>query len=284
VASISEQDARRLAKWRSWVDLDAKPKGWDKNLWGEFYGLQHRRDMGNGYKNALEGSPQEARDTARYLTQWILRNHIETQALAIRRIADRSTRSDSVALGRMLDDIAAHPHILDVDPDLATEDADRMQVAAAKVVTFANKVVAHFDEDHEAASRGINMEDLDAAVDLIADIWVRWFGIVSGKGTVSDLPELGWSNMIRLHRRNGLIENPGFIAGKIVHTLGESAARELLGVLRLSPEDRAALIGRLYGRSESRQVAEFLMDIEADPDDLVRLRLIAELERALGVG
>jgi hypothetical protein len=184
----------------------------------------------------------------------------------------------------MLDDIAAHPHILDVDPDLATEDADRMQVAAAKVVTFANKVVAHFDEDHEAASRGINMEDLDAAVDLIADIWVRWFGIVSGKGTVSDLPELGWSNMIRLHRRNGLIENPGFIAGKIVHTLGESAARELLGVLRLSPEDRAALIGRLYGRSESRQVAEFLMDIEADPDDLVRLRLIAELERALGVG
>ena len=123
---------------------------------------------------------------------------------------------------------------------------------------------------------------MDRAVDLVAEIWVRWFEIVTGKGTVADLPDLGWPNVVRFHRRNGLIENPGFIAARIVLTLGEPAARELLGVLRLSPDDRAALIGRLYGRPESRQVAELLMDIETDPDDLVRLQLIAELERGFG--
>jgi hypothetical protein len=64
--------------------------------------------------------------------------------------------------------------------------------------------------------------------------------------------------------------------------LGEGAARELLDVLKRSPQDRAALIGRLYGRSDARWLAEALIDVEEDPDDLVRLRLIAELERVFG--
>ena len=53
-------------------------------------------------------------------------------------------------------------------------------------------------------------------------------------------------------------------------------------VLKRSPEDRAALIERLYGRSDALWLAEALMDIEEEPDDLVRLRLIVELERMFG--
>jgi len=70
------------------------------------------------------------------------------------------------------------------------------------------------------------------------------------------------------------------VAAQVVHALGEGAARELLDVVKRSPEDRAALVGRLYGETRSRWLAEALMDMEADPDDLIRLRLIAELERA----
>ena len=84
------QDAERLATWRSWVHPRAKPKGWDRNLWDEFYGLQQRRQMWNGYRALLDASPEDAEEPAANLTRWVLRNHIETQALAIRRIADRS--------------------------------------------------------------------------------------------------------------------------------------------------------------------------------------------------
>jgi len=276
------EDAKRLARWRSWVHPNAKPEGRDRNLWDEFYGLLHRRDMWSGYRDALEASPKDARESARYLTQWVLRNHIETQALAIRRIADRSTHHNTIALGRLLDEIANAADILGVQATDATSDANELEEVAAHVRTFANKVIAHLDADHAAASRRVNFADLDAAIDVAARVWEKWFLAVTGEGVVIDLLPLGWSSVIRLHRRDPGIENPGFIGGKIVLYLGEGAARELLEVLKRSPDDRAALIGRLYGQPKSRWLAEALMDIEEVPDDLVRLRLIAELERMFG--
>jgi hypothetical protein len=149
----------------------------------------------------------------------------------------------------------------------------------ANVTTFANKVVAHLDADHAAASRGVNFADLDAAVDATLPIWLRWYSEITGKSTGELIDDLGWWHVIRLHRRYLGIENPGFVGAKVVSELGEPAARELLDVLKRSPEDRAALIGRLYGRLESRWLAEALMDIEEGPDDLVCINLIAELER-----
>jgi AbiU2 len=277
---VSEaQDAERLATWRSWVHPSAKPEGWDRNLWDEFYGLQQRRHRWNGYRAVLETSPEDAQKPAAYLTQWVLRNHIETQAIAIRRIADRSTRSDTIALGRLLDEIAGAPQVLGVQGTDATADADLLEETAANVTTFANKVVAHLDADHAAASRSVNIGDLDGAVDVTLPIWQRWFQAITGEGVGAELPDdIGWWNVLRLHRRDIGIENPGFIGAKVLHMLGEGAARELLDVLKRSPEDRASLIGRLYGRSDGRWLAEALMDIEEDRDDLVRLRLITELE------
>jgi hypothetical protein len=281
---VSEaQDAKRLATWRSWVHPDAKPRGWDRNLWDEFYGLQQRRQRWNGYRAVLAASPEDAQRPARYLTQWVLRNHIETQAIAIRRIADRSTRRDTIALGRLLDEIADAPHVLGVHGRDATEDANLLEETATSVTIFANKVVAHLDADHAAASRGVKIGDLDEAVDITIPIWERWFQAITGEGVWAALPDdIGWWNVLRLHRRDVSIEHPGRMGPRIVRELGEGAARELLDVLKRSPDDRASLIGRLYERPESRWLAEALMDIEQDPDDLVRLRLIAELERMFG--
>jgi hypothetical protein len=141
-------------------------------------------------------------------------------------------------------------------------------------------VVAHLDTDHAAASRDVNLADLNGAVDFTAELWEKWYLPITGTGVVVALPELGWGHVVRLHRRDLRIENPGLVAAQVVHAPGEGAARELLDVLKRSPEDRAALVGRLYGETRSRWLAEALMDMEADPDDLIRLRLIAELERA----
>jgi hypothetical protein len=283
-----EEDAERLAIWRSWVHPRAKPEGWDRNLWDEFYGLQQRRQMWNGYRALLDASPEEAQEPARYLTQWVLRNHVETQAIAIRRLADRSKRWDTIALGRLLDEIADAPQVLgardvDVRGADATADANLLEETATNVTIFANKVVAHLDADHAAASRGVRIGDLDEAVDVTIPIWKRWFQAITGEGVWAALPDdIGWWNVLRLHRRDVSIEHPGRMGPRIVRELGEGAARELLDVLKRSPDDRASLIGRLYERPESRWLAEALMDIEQDPDDLVRLRLIAELERMFG--
>jgi hypothetical protein len=274
-------DAELLARWRSWVHPNAKPEGWDRNLWDEFYGLQQRRQMWNGYRALLDASPEDAQKPAANLTRWVARNHIETQAIAIRRIADRSKRWDKmISLGRLLDEIADAPYVLQVQGADATTDADLLEETAANVTKFADKVVAHLDTDHAAASRDIDLADLDRAVDVTLPIWKKWFHAITGEEVWAELPEdLPWWNVLRLHRRDLRIEDPGYIGAVVVDQLGEGAARELLDVLKRSPEDRATLIGRLYGRSDARWLAEALMDIEEDPDDLVRLRLIAELER-----
>ncbi|MGE5461659.1 MAG: hypothetical protein ACM3WR_13720 [Solirubrobacterales bacterium] len=69
---------------------------------------------------------------------------------------------------------------------------------------------------------------------------------------------------------------------RLLEILGEPAARELLGVLERSDEDRAALVRRLRESERGRTLADLLADIGADPDDLVRLRLIGALETVLG--
>ena len=66
---------------------------------------------------------------------------------------------------------------------------------------------------------------------------------------------------------------------RLLDLLGEPACRELLE--RPEPE-RAALIGRLYASERGQALAEVLADVEGDPDDLTRLRLIAALREVLG--
>jgi hypothetical protein len=72
------------------------------------------------------------------------------------------------------------------------------------------------------------------------------------------------------------------LGSRIVAALGEPASRELLGVLA-SRDDagRAALIGRLYQRDGTTWLAELLMDIESDPDDITRLQIVEALLRTL---
>ncbi len=64
--------------------------------------------------------------------------------------------------------------------------------------------------------------------------------------------------------------------------LGARAARELLDVLRLPEVDRAALIGRLHQREDALWLAELLIEIESDPDEVMRLQLVEPSGRLLG--
>jgi len=59
-------------------------------------------------------------------------------------------------------------------------------------------------------------------------------------------------------------------------------ASELLAVLELPQAERAATVGRLYQSERGQVLAELLADIEADPDDIVPLRMIAALRKVAG--
>jgi hypothetical protein len=71
---------------------------------------------------------------------------------------------------------------------------------------------------------------------------------------------------------------------RIVAILGVPAATELLEVLNRPEEERAHLIGRLLARDDTTEFAETLIEVESDPDDITRLRLIdaRNVHRTLG--
>jgi hypothetical protein len=75
--------------------------------------------------------------------------------------------------------------------------------------------------------------------------------------------------------------DPAAVGARIVAALGEPAARELLDVLSRSDADRAALIGRLHQREDMTWLAELLIEIESDPNDITRLELIGALQAVL---
>ncbi len=56
----------------------------------------------------------------------------------------------------------------------------------------------------------------------------------------------------------------------------------MLDVLTRSDAYRAALIGRLHLREDAAWLAELLMDIESDPDDIARLQMIGALRAVIG--
>ena len=76
-------------------------------------------------------------------------------------------------------------------------------------------------------------------------------------------------------------EENATLGDRMIEILGPAAARQLLDVLTRREEDRAALIGRLSQRDDATALAEILIEIETDPDDITRLRLIDGLEGAL---
>jgi hypothetical protein len=63
------------------------------------------------------------------------------------------------------------------------------QGIAEKVTIFADKVVAHLDADHAAASRDVNLDDFDKAVDATIPIWEKWYLAITGEGVIAELPD-----------------------------------------------------------------------------------------------
>jgi hypothetical protein len=78
-----------------------------------------------------------------------------------------------------------------------------------------------------------------------------------------------------------VVRRPHRPGKRVVGILGEGASSDLLDVITRSEDDRAALIGRLSQRQDALWLAELLIEMETDPYDITRLRLIDTPHRAL---
>jgi hypothetical protein len=193
-----------LARWRSWLDKDHMPEGWHRNVWDEFYAVQHRRDTWRGYREMLLASPEDAQATARWLTQ---RCHPETRRSAgYGHPPHRRSRQRSrvISLGRILREVPMYGRVLgDEVAREAGDDLVALTSAATSAKLFADKLVAHLDRDHASAVAPLALGDLDSAIDFIARLWQRWYTRVTGKGVSTELTPQGWPGFLRLQRVPG---------------------------------------------------------------------------------
>jgi HEPN superfamily AbiU2-like protein len=187
-------------KWRSWLDPDHRLPNWTRNLWDEFYALGLRRDVWRGYRDIVAASTEEARSAARWLTGVVTRNHVEAQVMALRRLADEGHHPDIVSFARLLTEVADHPEILGADIAAeARRDLEEMRARVDPVKRFADKQVAHFDQNHGTAVPATTFAELDDVIDFIGELWVRWYVRVTGISTTAKAtPQFDWSDRLRL--------------------------------------------------------------------------------------
>ena len=182
-----------LARWRSW--LDEKPDDWHRNLWDEFYALLHRREMWRRYQRLVRDAPEEAHQSVGFFHQWVMRNYLETQTIAIRRFTYTGRDAQPASLGRILVEVRDNPSVLGAVADGASEDILKLDAATAMIRTFVNTQVAHLDTDHGARFEDFSFADMDEVVDVIGEVWVRWYPSITGKGASAEpAAPLLWEN------------------------------------------------------------------------------------------
>jgi hypothetical protein len=201
-------DEAMLAEWRSWLDKDAMPPEWHRNLWDEFYALQHRRDQWWAFREMLSASAKDAQWSARWFSHVTLRNYIEAQTSALRRFAYAGYDPRPVSFGKIVRGIAKRPSMFGEGVSAeAARDLAEMTAKVEAADTFADKFVAHLDPDHATAVPPQTLAELDETVAFLSPLWGRWYERIVGKGVDTEtIPETGWASFLRLVRVPGPYE------------------------------------------------------------------------------
>jgi hypothetical protein len=278
-----------IERWQSWVDPDAKPERWNYNLFREMIELLHRRDSWRGFVEMVQASPDNAQAPASAFVRWVARSYIETQAIAIRRIARRTNDPRPVSLVRVLDEIAHNPVVLSgiearqIGED-AQSDADQIHDAAERVATFASQQVAHFDREQSPENEDLTFADLHEVVNRIAAAWERWYLRITGKGILMDVTNVEWWKVLRLRWRSPMIENLEFMAGRAVFDLEltPDQANQLADAVEGNRDVWGAAIGSLWAQPKGREVAEALFEILSNEADTQSRRQLADSLRWVG--
>lgn len=227
-----------LARWQSWMDPDKTPVGWERNLWGEFFALHHRRNMWHGFQHPHDASPEDAKQPA-------AGSGSECYETILRR---RPSQSDGWPTGRAIGtpwpsggSWTRSPRIPPSCWRVASPwRRPRTRTTCRKRLNGSRRSrprwVAHLDSDHAAASQETQFDDFDRALDVASRLWQTWFPRVTGKGVAIHLPSEGWENVLRFRHRNLSLDNPAFVFGRVAYELGVDTANEVAQTPSRSPK------------------------------------------------
>jgi hypothetical protein len=127
-----------------------------------------------------------------------------------------------VSFGKLLDEIAETPDLLRGSPEVihrtASEDAALLESESAPVVTFANKFVAHLDQDHSSAGK-TPISEFRRLIEIVGKVWHRWYVRVIDIGT-TDLMSQPWSVAVRLRGRDLAVDRVHSLAYQLLTKLG----------------------------------------------------------------
>jgi hypothetical protein len=161
-----------------------------------------------------------------FLFNYFASTFAHTQASGIRRQVD--SRPDVTSLRRLLAEMVEYPHCLSgtwfigryewglqhlgeseflsldpnntghVDPRFPAEDLERVVAAADGTRNWVNKHVAHLSVTPAAAVP--TFDEIDAALDVIGDVFIRWNCILTGASltSIEPFPQYDWLAPLRM--------------------------------------------------------------------------------------
>jgi hypothetical protein len=193
----------RWQEWVGWLGKEPKPG----TIMRDVYGMIAARQIWETFQEIVVVAPDPAKKYGTFHS-WFNASYLHAQGLAVRRQVD--VKKGVVSLARLLGSVARSPGVVSRerfvaelypdDPRDGNGDFDRLvgqgvnalsrrvvrdelkdlANGTAKVKTWIDKEVAHYDRNTGQFSEGLTFDDVHEAVDLIFDVYSRYCALLLG--------------------------------------------------------------------------------------------------------
>lgn len=208
-------------KWRAW--LGAEPRG--ITIKAQVVEMMAFRQIWDGFAYVHDNAPEEAHEDGTFLW-WVRFGYARSQALGVRRMADKS--GDVVSLARLIDRVWRYPTVLTrerfiemqhavgnlgdlaqswfdrmagsgeyMDPRIPAEDFDTLQAKTATVRRWVNTSVAHLTAKGKPRG-GLPLQAVHDAVDVVGDLFAKYNALIGGETLHSGVIMSYWPTVFRV--------------------------------------------------------------------------------------
>jgi hypothetical protein len=217
-------------EWGRWIAwLGEGPGG--RSIWAEITNMLAAREIWDGFAvvyntAAYNNGPKGVTENPNF-PAWIKNNYLDAQLMAVRRQLD--TRPDVISVARLVGRVSQYPHVLSrdryvtrtsgwqsraeadqlfdgmvgpgldhIDRNVARADLANLKTWTSKVVGWAHKEKAHYNESPRALGEDPTIGDLHAAVNVIVDTSVRYREMILGSSMRKRVALLSWTHIFQV--------------------------------------------------------------------------------------
>ena len=211
----------RWELWRAW--LGDEPQG--DTIYAQVVEMLRFRQIWDVFAYVVDNAPDTTREDATFLF-WTRLSFARSQALGVRRMADKSPRV--VSLARLIDDVWRYPWVLtrerfvamqgheadivemahgwfdslagpgdSIDPRIPAQDYEDLQTKTKTVRDWVNTSIAHLTE--KGSPREIPpLQAVHDGVDVVADLFLKYNQLIRGVTIHSGVIMQPWPYVFRV--------------------------------------------------------------------------------------